>query len=174
MAKRTFWILLAWTAAGFLARATGSHLFALGGVTPDLLTLIVVYWALAGGPLAGTTAGFVVGLVADAEVGRHLGLTSGCLAAVGYMVGNAGGSLHRDGPVAQAVLLLVATVFVLSVRTLFAVGGSPGAWFAVLPADVLLRALYTALLGPVFYLVGRLVGVPNFLAHGPATATPRG
>jgi hypothetical protein len=69
-----------------------------------------VFWALAGGARAGVFAGFVVGLVADAEAGRFLGLSSGVLSAIGFGVGSMGNSLHRERPPAQFVVLFFAAV----------------------------------------------------------------
>lgn len=172
MARGAFGLLLLWTVAGLLARASSSQLLSVFGVTPDLLTLVVVYWALAGGPLAGVLSGFVVGFVADAETGRFLGLTAGALAGIGFMIGSVGSSLHREKPPAQLVVLFLSTVLVLGLRTLFAVGGDMASWISAFPFAVLARALYTALVGPVLYLIARALGAPDFLAHGAAAAKP--
>ena len=170
MARRSFYLLILWTVAGLLVRASAERTIGIFGATPDLLTLVVIYWALAGGGLAGVLAGFVVGLVADADLGRTLGLTAGILAAVGYVAGNIGSSLHRERPPAQFVVLFVATLLVLSLRTLFAAHGDAAAWVAAFPVHVLLRAVYTALLGPLVYLIARFLGAPDFLAHGATSA----
>ena len=170
MARGTFYLLILWTVAGLLVRASAERTIGLFGVAPDLLTLVVVYWALAGGGLAGVLSGFVVGLVADADAGRTLGLTAGTLAAVGFLVGNLGSSLHRERPPAQFVVLFVAALLVLSVRTLFAAQGDLVAWTAALPVHVLARALYTALVGPLVYVLMRALGAPDFLAHGASSA----
>ncbi len=170
MARGTFYLLVLWTVAGLLVRASAERTIGIQGVVPDLLTLVVVYWALAGGGLAGVFAGFVVGLVADADVGRTLGLTAGTLAAIGYLAGNFGPSLHRERPPAQFVVLFVATGLVLSVRTLFAAQGDVAAWASVFVPDVVLRALYTAFVGPLVYLIARGLGAPDFLAHGATSA----
>jgi len=173
MARATFYLLALWTAAGLLARSSVSSMLGLWGVTPDLLTLLVVFWALAGGARAGVFAGFVVGLVADAEAGRFLGLTAGTLAAVGFVVGSMGASLHRERPPAQFVVLFFAAVVTLAFRLLFATYGDVPAWLAALPSSAFLRALYTAVLGPLVYLIFRALGAPDFLAHGQAAAQPR-
>ena len=174
MARATFYLLALWTAAGLLARSSVSQLLSVFGITPDLLTLLVVFWALAGGSQAGVFAGFVVGLVADAEAGRFLGLSAGTLAAVGFAVGSLGNSLHRERPPAQFVVLFFAASATLAVRLLFATYGDIPAWLATLPTQVFLRALYTAALGPLVYIVFRALGAPDFLAHGQTTAQPRG
>jgi rod shape-determining protein MreD len=162
--------LVVWTLAGVLLRSSATRLLSVYGVTPDLLVLITVYWALAGGPTAGVVAGFVIGLVADAEVGRFLGLTAGALAAIGFVIGSIGSSLHREKPPAQFVVLFFAAALVLGLRTLFATGGDLVAWLAVFPVDVAARALYTALLGPALYVLLRALGVPDFLGHGATAA----
>ena len=174
MARATFYLLALWTAAGLLARSAASQMLALWGVAPDLLTLLVVFWALAGGARAGVFAGFVVGLVADAETGRFLGLSGAVLAAIGFGVGSMGNSLHRERPPAQFVVLFFSAAIALAARLLFATYGDLGAWLAMLPTEVFLRALYTAVLGPLVYLAFRALGAPDFLAHGQAAAQPRG
>jgi len=173
MARLTFYLLLLWTISGLLVRSSAVRLVAIFGVTPDLLSLLLVYWSLAGGARAGVYAGLIVGLVADAEAGRFLGLTAGTLAAVGFVVGNVGASLHRESAPAQFVVLFFATAVSLAVRALFAVQGDLGAWLAILPGEVALRSLYTAILGPLVYFAFRALGAPDFLAHGQTTAQPR-
>ena len=79
-------------------------------------------------------------------------------------------SLHRERPPAQFVVIFVASVLVLSVRTLFAAQGDLASWLFAFPVHVALRALYTALLGPLIYVVARAAGAPNFLGHGPSSA----
>jgi rod shape-determining protein MreD len=166
-------VLVLWTVGGLLAHSTAGSFLALWGVGPDLLSLVVIYWALAFGARAGVIAGFVVGLVADAQAARFFGLSAGTLAAIGFVVGTLGGSLHRERPPAQLVVLFLGTVAALSVRFLFSTFGDMRAWITIFPRDVVLRALYTAVLGPVLYTVMRALGAPNFLAHATTAAQPR-
>lgn len=166
-------VLVLWTVAGLIVHSTEARFLALWGVTPDLLTLVVVYWSLAFGARAGVIAGFVVGLVADAQAARFFGLSAGVLAAVGFGVGTLGGSLHRERPPAQLVVLFLGSVLALSLRFLFATFGDMRAWLTIFPREVILRALYTAVLGPVLYSVMRALGAPNFLAHATTAAQPR-
>lgn len=173
MARATFYLLALWTAAGLLARSSVSQMLSLWGVTPDLLTLLVVFWALAGGARAGVFAGFVVGLVADAEAGRFFGLSAGVLSAIGFGVGSMGTSLHRDRPPAQFVVLFFAASISLAGRLIFATYGDVPAWLSELPVQVFLRALYTAVIGPLVYVIFRALGAPDFLGHGQTAAQPR-
>jgi len=114
-----------------------------------------------------------VGLVADAEAARFFGLTAGALSAVGFAVGSMGGSLHRERPPAQLVVLFLGTVVALSARFVFSTYGDMRAWLTIFPHDVVLRALYTAAFGPVLYAILRAFGGPDFLAHATTAAQPR-
>jgi hypothetical protein len=84
-----------------------------------------------------------------------------------------GTSLHRERPPAQFVVLFFAASLALAARLIFATYGDVAAWLAALPAQVFLRALYTAVIGPLVYVVFRALGAPDFLAHGQAAAQPR-
>jgi rod shape-determining protein MreD len=157
-------MLAVWTLAAFLARGALGDLFEIKGIQPDLLTLVVVYWALALGPIPGTIAGFVVGLVADAELGRGLGVQAGLLSIVGFIVGQAGKRLVKENLLMQATLLATSTVVLAASRILLAGGGDPAALVSTAWGPILGQAVYTALIGPLFYWVVRILGLPDPLA----------
>lgn len=154
-------MLAVWTLAAFLARGVLGDLIEIRDVQPDLLTLVVVYWALALGPVPGTLAGFIVGLVADAELGRGLGVQAGLLSIVGFTVGQAGKRLVKENLLMQAALLASSTIVLAASRILLASGGDPGSLFSTAWGQILGQALYTAVLGPVLYFIIRLLGVPD-------------
>jgi rod shape-determining protein MreD len=57
------------------------------GANADLTPLLVVSIALLGGPIAGSIAGFAVGLLIDMALVQTLGLTSLLLTGLGYLAG---------------------------------------------------------------------------------------
>lgn len=59
----------------------------IGGVTPDLLMILVVWIALATGQLPGTIAGFLVGLLMDGITGDVLGTNALAKTIVGFVAG---------------------------------------------------------------------------------------
>ena len=59
----------------------------IGGVTPDLLMILVVWIALGSGQLTGTIAGFLVGLLMDGITGDVLGTNALAKTAVGFTAG---------------------------------------------------------------------------------------
>lgn len=156
--------LAAWTLATFLARGALVDLLSPFGVRPDLLAVIAVYWALATGPVPGTISGFLVGLVADAELGRGLGPQAAVFAVAGFLVGRAGRDLMRESLVPQAVLLFLTALASGVVAALLSSGGGSLLGFGLL--RLLGQAIYTALVGPALYWLLRRLGLPDPLASG--------
>lgn len=167
MMRVGFGIFLVWLLAALLARGVFGDLFAIGGVRPDWLTLVLVYWALAAGPVAGTLAGFLIGLVADADLGRGLGLQAGLMSLVGFTVGHAGRHLIRENFILQAALVAVGSLFVGAGRALVLFGDEGFRALVSMTPSIAASAAYTALLGPALYWVTRLLGLPDLLARVP-------
>lgn len=59
----------------------------IGGVTPDLLLILVVWIALSTGQLPGTIAGFLVGLLMDGITGDVLGTNALAKTLAGFVAG---------------------------------------------------------------------------------------
>lgn len=160
-------ILVVWVLAALLVRGALADLLTVWGVRPDLLVIVIVYWALAAGPVPGTLAGFFVGLVADADLGRGLGLQAGLFSLTGFLVGQAGRQLIRENPFLQGALVTLAAAAVGMGRVAVLLGDQPArALMNALPL-VLGSALYSGVLAPIVYwLLGRL-GLPDPLARVP-------
>jgi len=165
MIRAGFGLLVIWILAALLARGVFGDLLTIAGVRPDFLTLVVVYWGLAAGPTGGTLAGFLVGLVADADLGRGLGLQAGLLALVGFAVGQAGRQLIRENLILQAALLGIAALTVGLGRALvLAHDAGSNTLFPLLPS-VMASTAYTAVLGPALYWIIRILRLPDPLAR---------
>ena len=165
MNRTLFAALSAWTLATFLARGVLGDLFAPFGIRPDLLVILVVYWALALGAVPGTISGFLVGLVADAELGRGLGPQAGLLALIGFGIGRAGRGLVRDNFLPQAMLLFLAALAAGIVGTFQSAGGGESL-LGIATLRLLGQALYTAIVGPVLYFLLRRIGIPDPMVRG--------
>lgn len=165
MIKNAAGLFVVWLVAALVARGVFGDLLAIGGVRPDLLTLVLVYWSLAAGPVGGTIGGFLIGLIADAELARGLGVQAGLMSIAGFAVGQAGRHLIREHLVLQVAVLGVATLFIGIGRVVALVpiadGGSP---LTAIPM-LLGSALYTALLGPALYWLLCRIGFPDLLRH---------
>lgn len=143
--------------AVILLQTTVLGVVAVGGVTPDLQLILLVFLALRRGSMSGQVAGFAGGLLEDlvslAPLGFH--------ALVRTLVGYSAGLLHetlRTDEVAVAVLTVVGATLVKGLASALL-----GLIFDVRPDLHLLEgrfwieAAYGALLAPfLFALLGRV------------------
>jgi rod shape-determining protein MreD len=120
----------------------------LPGGRPDLVLLVVLAVALAGGELAGTLGGFGAGLLLDLTADHPLGLQALVLCLVGYVAGRFGDRAARSalGPLltvavgsAGAVLLYAGICALLS---------DPRASWSALARTLPGAVLYDVLLAP--------------------------
>lgn len=115
-----------------------------GGIRPDLLTAFVVYFAWMRGPLAGTVAGFSIGLLQDLDAPGPLGLNALAKTLVGFLVAKAGFRVHRSNLGVRFAFffsaLLVHDVVYFGVLT----NGDLGQFAAQMVFVGLPSALYTA------------------------------
>jgi rod shape-determining protein MreD len=132
-----------------LLQTTVARFLAIGGLTPDLVLLWVVYLSIRRGTVAGTTAGFFAGLAVDMLSGADgmLGLAALAKTVAGF----AAGYFYNDNKTVQTLgsyrfILIVALAAFLHNLIYFAIflqGSDIGVWGAVayygLPA-----AAYTA------------------------------
>ena len=70
-----------------LVQASVMHLLSLEGITPDLLTIWIVYIALKQGQLRSTVWGFLIGLTFDLMTGSFIGLSALTKTICGFTAG---------------------------------------------------------------------------------------
>lgn len=116
----------------------------IAGVRPDLLTAFVVYFAWMRGPLAGTIAGFSIGLLQDLDAPGPLGLNALAKTLVGFLIAKAGFRVHRSNVGVRFAFfftaLLVHDVVYFGVLT----NGDMGDFVTQMAFVGLPSALYTA------------------------------
>jgi rod shape-determining protein MreD len=122
------------------------------GVTPDLVLLVVVYFALLDGEeramLTGTIGGMFQDVASETVVGHHII----CLVIVGYVVGRLATRLITDHPAVRVGLVFLAGLLHGAIFTAVAYVQRPDLsalytiGVAVVPA-----AFYTALFTPLVY-----------------------
>lgn len=121
------------------------------GVKPDLLLMLVVFYAFLRGPREGGFLGFTAGLMADLAIGRYIGLNALSYLAVGCLVGLLESKLYKESSIIIVVLTGAASFLgQLVYYSLLAYSGiyvSPMTALSVM----LSSSVYTALLVPLFY-----------------------
>jgi len=122
------------------------------GVRPDLVLVLVVFYAIINGSKEGAFWGFMGGLAKDFLSGYYLGLNALSLAVIGYLVGLGHTRLFRESHYVLAGVTFLATVLVEVFRYLLILGLGitilPGEalWGLILPLGV-----YNAGVALLFY-----------------------
>ncbi|MFP4329872.1 MAG: rod shape-determining protein MreD [Spirochaetaceae bacterium] len=170
MGSGVFWMsgILAGVAA--LLSQFGTYI-AIGGVKPDLLLILLVFYANSEGPLRAQTSGIVGGIVEDlmslSPFGFHLLLRT----TLAFIFGQSRNKIFLDPLVMPALMVLAATL----VKGLLAL--TAGALFRIesvttyiLSTSFLIEIGYNALLGPLLFLfygfLKRLVGTKGIRVVG--------
>jgi rod shape-determining protein MreD len=135
------------------------------GVVPDLGLLVAIAVGYQEGPELGAITGFVAGFGYDLFLETPIGLNALAYALVGYYVGVLEGGLFRSPRWLPSFLGALGGVagglLFVAVGVLAGVEAVKGAHAII---DVLLSALYDALLAPaVFFLVRAVLGTPDRL-----------
>ncbi|MDO8886140.1 rod shape-determining protein MreD [Candidatus Oleimmundimicrobium sp.] len=93
----------------FLSQTTIVPYFEIGGVQPDLVLIVITICALIEGPVWGSLAGFMGGLLQDLVTIRNMGLGALSKTIVGYLAG-----LAKKNVVGENLFLPVIVVFLTS------------------------------------------------------------
>ncbi len=155
MRKNVYWALMVTIAT--LLEASWPGILRVQGVTPDLILLMVVYFAIAGGSERAMITGLAGGLLQDVAGDTGLGHHVLSLVIVGYLAGSISLRLVTDSPAVKSGLVLAAGLLngILFVAVSYL--QDPGMnVLNTVAVSVVPRAFYTALVTPfVFYLLQR-------------------
>jgi rod shape-determining protein MreD len=136
-------------------------LLSLEGLTPDLLTIWIVYLALRHGQVSGTVWGFIIGLLFDLVTGNFIGLSALSKTVCGFLAGY----FYNDNKTVLTLSSYRFTLIVLIVSfvqnviyfVIFTQGSEIGLLRAVLEFG-LATTLYTATVSlvPMLFLARKL------------------
>ena len=144
----------------FLLQAVFSDALTFGRIGPDFPLLIVAYFAVFRGSIAGSVFGFVVGLLQDLFNPSFLGLNALTKTLVGFALGRAGAQTERDHPIFLLALFGISALAHDVVYLLFYTQLRLGEFFVTLLTVALPSAVYTAVVGILVH-----VGVAFFLTE---------
>ncbi len=122
------------------------------GVKPDLVLVLVVFYAIINGSREGAFWGFMGGLAQDFLSGYYLGMNTLSLTVIGYLVGLGHTRLFRENQFVLAGIAFLATLAVEAIRYLLILSLGitvlPGEalWGLILPLGV-----YNAAVALLFY-----------------------
>jgi len=158
MLRNVLWIVAVVSAA--LVQTTWPDLLKIQGATPELVLMLVVYFAIASGEERAMFTGAVGGIYQDVASKAVLGHNILCLAVVGYAVGRFATRLVTDHPAVKAGLVLLAGIAHGVLHTVITYIQHPETpVVATIISVVVPASFYTALITPfVFLAMDRLFG----------------
>jgi rod shape-determining protein MreD len=139
-----------------VVQATLIPFMSLAGVTPDMLLIFVVVFALREGQIPGTAAGFVVGFVSDIVTGDFLGLGALTKTIAGFTAGYFYNEINPMQRLSSYIfLIVVATAGLVHniVYFSFLLQGFPVSVSEIILKFMVGSMLYTVLMSlvPYFY-----------------------
>ena len=120
---------------------------AIFGVRPDLTLLVLVLLSLRRGPLVGTLAGFVIGLLQDILVPQTLGMNTFAKSIVGYVLGKSSQNLLLEGPPLHLGLIALSVLLHDLIFLLLSTHLDLPRFFTVYFTHAIPTAIYTAVVG---------------------------
>ena len=132
-------ILFIWLA--LLLQASWIDIFAIYGITPDIVIIILVFIAFTRGQIEATALGFISGLLIDIyDPGSRLGTNALANSLIGFFAGYSRVSIAAEALRAQAAILFLATLlhdiifffFILQPLKILSVGLGTGLYTAAL------------------------------------------
>ena len=136
------------------------------GARPDFLVLAVVYGSLVMGTRPATVAGFLAGLVVDAELPEYLGLNALALSAIGYLSGGTWDHLVRANVTVQCAVLFGASLAHDAIYYMVYYRNHLDLFWRFILRYGLLGGAYTVAVGVVIFLIARMRGW-RAIAGGP-------
>ena len=152
--------------AAVLLDATLAPELEIMGARPDLLVLVVVYGSLVMGTRVATIAGFLAGLVVDAELPEYMGVNALALAAIAYVGGGIWDHLVRANVLVQCAVLFAASVGHDAIYYMVYYRNHLDMFSRFMVRYGLIGGVYTALLGLVVFMLARARGW-RAIAGGP-------
>ncbi|MCD4690854.1 rod shape-determining protein MreD [bacterium] len=125
------------------------------GARPDFAVLVVIYGALLFGGRTPIVSGFLMGVVADAELPHYLGLNALALAITGFLAARLLDHLVKTSIFVQCTVIAGATLLHDAVYYIVYYRNHLDLFGHFFLHEALLGAAYTAALGAVVYAVVR-------------------
>ena len=137
---------------GFILQVSFTDVISIYGISPNLLLLSTIFFALRGGPVVGEWAGFAWGLLSDVASISIFGSQTFMLTLIGYAVGRLQGKIDEDKSAAQmTIVFLMSIVYVLGLMFFESLFSGPVQRFMVKTSYF--QPAYSTLIGPVAFWI---------------------
>ncbi len=145
--------------AAFILQTTVAPHLKILGVQPDLILIVVVTYSFLYGPVAGSIAGFIGGILQDLVLIRGVGFNALGKAIMGYLGGMVEKAIFADNVMLMMIAIFLATILnqLIYSGLFFLVGEKVRLW-STFRTLILPSAAYNAVLAPlVYHLLHRIV-----------------
>ncbi|MFH1085095.1 MAG: rod shape-determining protein MreD [Chloroflexota bacterium] len=141
---------------GALVQATWASRLRLLGVTPDVVLVLVIGWAVVRGLREGLLIALVGGLTMEALTGAPLGMTTAALVLATWLASVAESNVFRSAWYLPYVSIAIATPVYYGTMLLFMrLAGRPLPWMTMLGRVVVPSVTLNLLLMPAVYAACR-------------------
>ena len=103
----------------FFAQVFLSDFLKVGGIRPNLMIMMTVFFALFTDERFGLEVGFVCGMILDIFSLRLFGLNTILFSFAGYFIGRFNSKIYRESIITHAIMIFAASFFILSLYRLF-------------------------------------------------------
>ena len=160
MRTNILWAILVVVTA--LIEARWPYALRIQSVVPQLVLVLVVYFAITEGEERAMFTGLLGGLFKDVAADAALGHHVLCLVVVGYFIGAMSRRLITDNPAVKAGAVFCASILygLVYIAVDYIQRADAGNVYALLAA-VLPQAFYTALITPVLFFVLSYAPMPQ-------------
>ena len=126
-------------------------LFTFYGVKPDFLLILVLFYSLFRGSIAGAKIGFIFGLAEDLLLGRFVGLNAATKMLIGYLTGFGERKLFKDNLILPLLVVFGGSVLSHLIYISFFSLVSGVNQFVLFRQFALPLAAYNSLMGLIIY-----------------------
>ena len=148
---RYFFITILFFISLVLQSTLFSHL-TVAGVKPNLVLVLVVFYALFHGPKEGALAGLIGGLMQDMMFGQYIGLNALAGLVVGYLIGLLERKIYKESLFIPTVILFLSTFLHETILYILRLSVEPAAnYFTLVKGVILAAAVYNSCLAPFIY-----------------------
>ncbi|MHB8170638.1 MAG: rod shape-determining protein MreD [Thermincolia bacterium] len=135
-----------------LLETTVLDYFSIRKVEPDVILVLVVFFALFNGPGKGALFGFIGGLAQDLLVGQYIGINALTKMIICYLMGKVEQRVYKDHILVPAGFLFFASITNEILFYIIAqLAGLSLEWNVAFYQVILPMAIYNAVLAPFFY-----------------------
>ena len=162
-----YFILALWPFLALFLQTTFFQTFTIQGTVPDMVLVLVIFYAIFNGANRGTVYGVMCGLLEDLYMGRFIGINAISKGITAYVIGRLQGNVFKENLLIGVIAVIAGTLlnssllFILSLIS-YAVFNLDKSIFM----NLIYQGLYNTLIGIPLYIWYYRSSTQGFLRKG--------